>query len=102
MDGVSSYLKIDLAAVERVAVSLAALRGELDNAKDIANEGRTAVGSPVLGEALEDFATNWRRHRDRLVSSVDAVQAMAGQGAAAYRQVDGELTRALQGQGAAR
>lgn len=92
---VSGQLRVDLGALDRTAHSLAALRAEFANAGHIVTDAERAIGAKPMIDALEDFSTNWKLHREKLLSAMDAVQAMAAQSAATYRQVDDELTRAL-------
>lgn len=95
MAAMGGQLRVDLAALGHTASSLTALREEFARSGEIAADAERALGARPIIDALEDFATNWTRHRDKLLSSMDAVQAMAAQSAAGYRQVDDELTRAL-------
>lgn len=95
MTDMGDHLRVDLAALERTAAALTALRDEFARSGEITADAERAIGARPLIDALEDFATNWTRHRDKLLSSMDAVQAMAAQSAAGYRQVDDELARAL-------
>lgn len=92
-----THLRVDLAAVERIATELAILSAEFTNAGDIVAEHERAIGARVLIDALEEFAGNWERHREKLPSKMDATQAMAAQSVRYYLEVDDELTRALTG-----
>lgn len=90
-----THLRVDLATLERTAGGLSALRREFADAGEIAEEYAFAVGAPALVEALVEFAGNWKHHRERLLSAIDAVHAMAANSVATYHEVDDALARAL-------
>lgn len=95
----ASHLKVDLGALGQVAGELGVLRRQFDSAADIAGAYDSAVGNRDVTDALHHFATNWRYHREKLSSSMDAIASMARQGHDTYQQVDGQLADSLQTDG---
>jgi phage-related minor tail protein len=95
----ASHLKVDLGALGQVAGELGVLRQQFDSAVDIAGSYGSAVGSRDVVDALDHFATNWKRHREKLASSMDAIASMAQQGHDTYQQVDDQLADSLQTDG---
>lgn len=86
-------MRVDLGLLDMTAADLKGLSGEFSDAADFADPA--VIGHPRMVDALEEFATNWKRHRQGLTKSLDAVHQMAMDSAAHYRQVDEELARAL-------
>lgn len=95
----ASHLRADLGALDQVAGDLGVLRRQFDSAADIAGAYDSAVGNPDVVDALHHFATNWKYHREKLSSSMEAIASMARQGHDTYRQVDAQLADSLQTDG---
>ncbi len=89
------YLRVDLTLLENVAVALGRLRGEFANPAAIVQENEAGVGASELNDALHDFATNWKYHREGLLKSIDAVHEMAQKSHDGYRDTDDRLGRDL-------
>ena len=53
------------------------------------------LGSRYLAEAMDDFVDNWKIHRNKLVSAVEAHQKMAIESAEAYENTDKGLAKEL-------
>lgn len=92
---VATHLRVDLDVLGRAASDLAALDGEFTHSASIAEGAGAAVGAPELVDAVHDFATNWKRHREKISKSITALAAMADQGQQAYASVDQQLADAL-------
>ncbi len=90
-------LVVDLALLERTAGDLGVLIGEFGNASGIVSGSSAAVADPGLVSALEDFAGNWRVHREKLLSSMHAVHQMAARSHQAYLTTDSKLASELRG-----
>lgn len=90
------HLRVDLALLEDTADALGELRAEFADASQIAEAHRGVLGSGEIADAVDSFADNWRRHREKLIKSIESLQSMAADSAQTYREVDGELARSLQ------
>lgn len=93
----SDRLRVDLSLLDATAAELKGLSLEFGDTADYTDPA--VIGHPKMADALEEFATNWKRHREGLTKSLDAVHQMAVDSAAHYRAVDEELARALRGAG---
>ncbi len=88
-------LRVDLDALSSTATELRGLATEFKGASKTVDAARGAVGHERVVEALEEFADNWRRHRDALVKSLDAVADMAKESHDLYVETDTELAASL-------
>lgn len=59
------------------------------------NPGEEVLGHGGLAHAMHNFVNNWKIHRGKLSSAVEAHQQMASQSADAYEQTDNELAKDL-------
>ena len=84
-------LKVDLDALADTAGELRNLADEFRRAAQTGDLARHAVGHDRVADALGTFTGNWRRHRESLVSSLDAVAKMAEESHATYTRTDSEL-----------
>lgn len=88
-------LLVDLDALRETANELKTLAKDFRNASKTAADAMGAVGHDQVADALDEFTSNWRRHRDALVSSLDAVAQMARDSRATYVEADEELAAEL-------
>lgn len=95
----SGRLKVDLDALSDTARSLDVLARQFRNASCALGAARSAVGHPDVAAAMSEFTGNWRRHREALVSSLEAVADMASDSHAAYTEADRELAGKLEAAG---
>jgi hypothetical protein len=95
---VGTHLKVDLHLLEDTAEALKQLRAEFADASRIADEHRGVLGSGEVADAVDSFAGNWRRHREKLVTSIESLETMAADSAKTYREVDSELADSVQPQ----
>lgn len=86
-------LEVDLDLLERTAGALSVLVEEFSNASNIVSSYQAAVGDPTLQSALDEFASNWKAHRQDLVSSIEAVYKMATRSHQGYIATDDNLAR---------
>jgi len=91
---VGDHLKVDLGLVRATGAGLGRIREALQHA-EATQPGAGVLGVGGLAEAMDDFVDNWRIHRDKLVSSVEAHQKMATDSAEAYESTDEELAKEL-------
>jgi hypothetical protein len=92
---VGDHLKVDLALLQETASALDHLKSEFEHSGDIVDDHGGAVGSDELRDALHDFATNWKAHRNGITGGIDAVSKMAHSGHDGYIEVDEKLARSL-------
>jgi hypothetical protein len=92
-------LLVNLDLLEQTAGELSVLIEEFGNASAIVSSSSDAVGDPDLVAALEEFAGDWRVHREQLLSSMDAVHQMADKSHRAYIETDDKLAQQLRGDG---
>lgn len=90
-------LAVDLGLLESTAGALSMLMEEFNNASKIVDDYQGDVGDPKLIGALNDFAGNWKVHRQTLLSSMQAVYKMATQSHKAYLDTDDKLARDIKG-----
>ncbi|MGH3886015.1 MAG: hypothetical protein ACRDSZ_05475 [Pseudonocardiaceae bacterium] len=62
---------------------------------DASKPGADVLGVGGISEAMDEFVENWKIHRGKLVSAVEAHQKMAIESADAYEHTDTELTKEL-------
>ena len=68
----SDHLKVDLTMLAGTAEELRGLADEFESASRFAS-AYADVGHPRVLDALDEFANNWDRHRDKLTGRLDAV-----------------------------
>jgi hypothetical protein len=88
-------LAVNLTLLETTSGSLGMLMHEFNDASDIADSYAADVGSGTLNDALHNFATNWKSHRESLVKAMDGVYKLATQGHDTYIQADDKLAQDL-------
>jgi len=93
------HLKIDLDMLRDTARSLGMIEEVLRRAEADARNERGVLGSGELADAMDDFVSNWKIHRKRLIESIDKHQQAAHDSADAYEDTDRELAKALEGEG---
>jgi N-acetylglucosamine-6-phosphate deacetylase len=99
---VATHVKVDPDLLDQVAGQLGEIASALRSADARAREDRGVLGHGGLASAMAEFVGNWRVHRERLLSSVEAHQKMASHSADAYRRLDDQLGSLLDpGPGAA-
>ena len=88
------HLKVDVALIRATAEGLGQIKNALEHA-DGRKPGREVLGSGELSQAMDEFVDNWKIHRGKLVSAVEAHQKMATESADAYEHTDTELAKEL-------
>ncbi|MGH3995138.1 MAG: hypothetical protein ACRDSN_22070 [Pseudonocardiaceae bacterium] len=90
----SDHLKVDVALIRSTGEGLGRIKDVLQRA-DASKLGADVLGSGGIAEVMDEFVDNWKIHRGKLVSSVEAHQKMAIESADAYEQTDTELAKEL-------
>jgi hypothetical protein len=88
-------LVVDLNLLESTDHSLGVLAGEFKDASSIVSGYADEIGAPVLVSALDQFCTDWKAHREKLLSSIKDVRELASQGHTQFRATDDKLARVL-------
>lgn len=91
---VGDHLKIDLGLLRATGAGLGQIKDALQHA-EATRPGIEVLGSGELAGAMAEFVDNWRIHRSKLVSSIEAHQKMAIESAEAYENTDTELAKEL-------
>jgi len=89
------HLKVDLTLLQSTASALDHLKSEFEHSGDIVTDEGASVGADSLRDALHDFATNWKAHRNGLVGGIDAVSKMAHSSHDGYVEVDDNLAQSF-------
>lgn len=89
-------LVVDLNLLETTAGALGLLIEEFTNASKIVTAHEADIGDATLNSALQSFASDWQVHREKLVSSMQAVYKMATESHKAYISTDDKLAQDLQ------
>ncbi len=92
------HLKIDLWLLRATGAGLGQIKDALQHA-EVSKPGVEVLGSGELAGAMDEFVDNWKIHRGRLVSSIEAHQKMAIESAEAYESTDAGLAKELTKQG---
>ena len=88
------HLKVDLALIRATGDGLGRIKDALQRA-EASKPGADVLGSGGLAEAMNEFVDNWKIHRGKLVSALEAHQKMAIESANAYEHTDNELKKEL-------
>ena len=88
-------LVVDLGLLESTAGSLSMLMEEFSNASNIVSDYQEAVGDQNLVSALQEFSSNWKVHRQTLLSSMESVYKMATESHKAFIDTDDKLAQAI-------
>jgi hypothetical protein len=89
-------LVVDLNLLDSTDHALGVLASEFKNASAILSGYADGIGAPTLMAALDQFCTDWKAHREQLLSSIHDVRELASQGSAQFRATDDTLARHLQ------
>ena len=86
-----SDLRVDYAELAHSRDELAALIEEFHNAESIAADGD--VGSAQVLDALHEFASNWKVHKQRLIEEMTAVHDMVDKTIHGFLDADNALAK---------
>lgn len=91
-------LKADTARIRRCADDLKRVHDEFkNNAEPTRGYGVAELGSTLITSAFEEFADNWKAHRERLQEELAKLSDITAKAAETYDEVDSDLARALRG-----
>ncbi|UCM89495.1 DUF6317 family protein [Streptomyces marincola] len=90
-------LEITVDEVRELGEKLRLVATEFENAEDVASEYADEVGHDGLAGELEEFAENWRIHRNKLMESLESFAEKAREAADGYDGVENDLVDAIEG-----
>lgn len=88
-------LAYSLSGLTDLAHDLDALAKEFDGSSDTVHSHGAALGHPVVIDALEEFASNWRRHRDKLSGKLKNTAKMAQACHDGFKETDDHLAHEI-------
>lgn len=88
-----SDLVVDLGLLDNTDHALGVLFGEFKDASSIVSAYSEDIGAPVLVNALDEFASDWNAHRERLLASISNVRKLASEGHKEFKATDEKLAR---------
>jgi 23S rRNA U2552 (ribose-2'-O)-methylase RlmE/FtsJ len=88
-------INVPVQTLGEVANALSRARADFETTSS-ASAVTLGVSDQVMLDALEEFSGNWKKHRERLLKRIDAVQSMAAAAAESFGQADLDLFNALQ------
>ena len=88
-------LVVPLDLLAETVGSLDLLIAEFHDAGRIVDQSADEVGAPVVRDALDEFASSWKAHRENLIAKMIAVRDMAAQSRQAFIAADNELAGAI-------
>lgn len=91
----AGYIKVSLDTIELLASDLGDLSEEFGAVATTSDSVNSTIGSGTVRDAVDDFASNWKTRRGRLLESIDAVKEMADSSAKAFSSTDLELANEL-------
>jgi hypothetical protein len=90
------HLKVDMGMLADTAGELRGLVSEFNGVGRFGDDSSSAVGHPSVIDALDEFAGNWKRHRQKLTKHLDAVAQMAADSEKTYRETDDKLAHTIE------
>lgn len=88
-------LSYDHSCLSSTAIELTGLATAFHDAGNVVSAHEDALGHREVVDALQEFAHNWRRHREGLETSLTAVAEMATAAHDTFAEVDDSLARKL-------
>ena len=92
----SDRLRVDLGQLEAAARELDSLGHEFQQAGNLADDARAAVGHGGLAARLDHFADGWKVRREDLLEDMAHLEELTRQAVTAYRDVDHQLAAAFE------
>ena len=93
-------LRVDLDAVRELGSSLTVVANEFEDANANSDRIAEAVGHGGLSGVVRDFAHKWDDTRGKMTENLRKLADASTQVAQAFTEVDGELAKGLEGEGA--
>ena len=87
-------LKVD-ATLDQTNADLKKIHDEFDNASKNAKDDRNIWGQRDLAKAMDDFANNWKIHRDKINEKLKSLSDKVDKAVAAWDDAENQLSNAL-------
>lgn len=88
----------DLSRIKESSRSLAKIHQAFQHSANPAEGlGVSTLGEQGLVDVFDDFADNWKIHRERLTDELKALSTILSTAAKAYEDIDHQLAEALRG-----
>jgi hypothetical protein len=91
----ADHVAIDLSFLRETSRRLGRAAETLGAARGTAHEDAQSVRQRDLGEAMQEFADNWRVHRERLIDMASGGHKFVTGAADAYDRLDHDLAAAF-------
>ncbi|MCW2581865.1 MAG: hypothetical protein JWQ53_655 [Klenkia sp.] len=93
----SDRLRVDLGQLEEAARQLDSVGHEFQQAGNLVDDARSAVGHDGLAAQLDHFADGWKVRREDLLEDMTRLAGMTHEAVRTYRDVDDDLASAFEG-----
>jgi hypothetical protein len=94
--GDKRHIKVSTKDLEESATQLKRLQDEFEHSSQLMAEFRGFIGSGELADKLDDFASNWKIHREKLCKQIELLGKTAETAAKAYDGIDAHLAATLE------
>jgi hypothetical protein len=88
-------LRVNYQLLASTEATLSGLVSEFENLQAVQDDFEGAMGSAAVASAMSTFAGNWTHHRERLMSSMQSLAAMARETVQQFREADTQLANEL-------
>ena len=93
-----SDLCVDYARLQVIEHDLGIVKREFESCEEHQERLRGIYGSGTVADAMEDFTTNWDRHRKEVLESVKSVGEMASNVHQSFLKTDKKLEQECKGE----
>jgi uncharacterized protein YukE len=91
-------LKVDYQMLEAMSRSMAAIAAEFENLHDHRDVEKSIWGGVSIRSGMDDFASNWDRHRSDLTEQIRKLGEKCGATCETFQGVEQALTRGAGGE----
>lgn len=89
-------LKVDYDQLTASRDALSQLRGEFDDATKLADATDGIWGNGHVADAIHDFASNWKLHKEKLVAKMQKVEDATAGCIQTFQEADGKIAAGVQ------
>lgn len=93
-------LKVDYGQLTASWEALRRLREEFDGATKLADSTEGIWGNGHVADAIHDFASNWKLHKEKLVAKMQKVEDATGGCLDTFEKADAKIAAGVQVHGA--
>lgn len=88
-------LRLDLDELKQLSAELAAIIADFDGVEAISDDVGSATGHDKLGGRIHEFATNWSKHRAKMVKDVATLHKYLDDLTNGFTEIDQKFAAAL-------